>query len=248
LLLSAGLSRAYVALLDAPWLRVEEIELQGLKTLGKTEVLNTMGVSKGACVLDLSMSTIASRLRGLPKVKSAAVRYETSGRIVAEISEREPLAAVKLDGFFLVDEDGKLFAKAGPDEIAGFLAIGGLAGPDMNLREGGLLPPAVLGQVRELIGALDRSSSWLPRSFITDCRWSPSGFLLALGERALPVDLGRDGFDVKLARLRTAIDTLAEGQLTDAVTRIDLDYPNRAYIEGNFPPPRPVPGAGKPSS
>ena len=75
-----------------------------------------------------------------------------------------------------------------------------------------------------------------------ECQWSAAGFVLVLGERGVPVEIGREEFEQKLSRLRQVIDTLRERQWAESVTRIDLDYPGRAYLEGQFPIPKQVPG------
>ena len=66
-----------------------------------------------------------------------------------------------------------------------------------------------------------------------------------MGERAVPVDIGKDGFEQKIAKLRKVINTLNELDWTQLVTRIDLDYPGKAYLEGQFPVPKPGLGTVK---
>lgn len=242
--LGAGLSRLYNMLLDVPWLKVQEIEITGLKKLDRFEVLNTMGVKKGECILNLEMRILADRLRTLPTVKSAVVRLDSPSRIVAEIAEREPIALVKSgDSFLLLDRDGMLFAQTTLDETRTVPLITGLGGP--NFREGGVLSNRSLAQIKELLTALENSKNWLARGSVQECRWKPNGFTLVLGERGVPVDIGKEKFERKLAKLKKVIRTLDERQWTGLVTRIDLDYPGKAYIDGQFPVSRTVQGQGK---
>ncbi|SPJ14998.1 hypothetical protein SBDP2_2010003 [Syntrophobacter sp. SbD2] len=59
------------------------------------------------------------------------------------------------------------------------------------------------------------------------------------------VDIGMGAFEQKMTKLRRVINTLNERDWTDLVTRIDLDYPGKAYLEGQFPVPQPGQGRAK---
>lgn len=247
LLLSAGLSRLYYALQDAPWLKVEEIEIAGLKKLERTHVLDKMGVSRGECILNLRMGLIADRIKEVPAVKSASVRLDMPGRIVVEIAEKEPLALMKGgEVYYLMDENGALFERGLPEANPNLPIITGMCSP--RLKEGDTIPGHHLGRVKELVSALNDSRNWLPPSSVGECKWSPSGFTLVLGERGVPVEVGQDGFFRKIARLKQIIAMLDERRWTELVTRIDLDYSGKAYLGGNFPVPKPVPGQVKQAS
>ncbi len=246
LLLSAGVSRLYYALQDVPWLKVEEIEITGLKKLERTQVLNSMGVSRGECILNLRMGPIADRIKTLPTVKSVSVRLDLPARIVVDIAEKEPLALVKGGDFYLMDENGILFERGLPEANRQLPLITGMCGP--KFKEGDSIPSQHLGRVKEVIAALNDSRDWLPASSMRECQWNPSGFTLILGERGVPVEVGQEDFPRKIARLKQIIATLDERRWTELVTRIDLDYPGKAYLGGNFPVPKAAPGQGKQAS
>ncbi|MEM5789838.1 MAG: FtsQ-type POTRA domain-containing protein, partial [Syntrophobacteraceae bacterium] len=240
LILGAGLSRLYYALLDAPWLKVEEIEIAGLKKLDRNRALDVMGVSRGECILNLRMGSISDRLKGLSIVKTASVRLDLPGRIVAEVIEREPFALIKGDELFMMDGEGILFDRAVSDEHRSVPLITGISGA--GLKEGDSIPARHLNRIRELVVALNGASNWLPATSVVECRWSTVGFTLVLGERGVPVEVGHENFSGKLARLKRVVATLNERQWNELVTRIDLDYPGKAYLEGQFPLPKPAQG------
>lgn len=244
LLFGAGLSRLYHALLDVPWLKVEEIEIAGIKKLDRFAVLNTIGIKRGECILNLRMKPVAERLKSLPMVKSASVRLDIPGRIVAEIVEREPLAVVQCgNSRMLVDDEGVLFARAVPEENLSVPIVSGVCGA--GLKEGATMPSRDLGHIKELASALEKSRDWLSSSTVRECQWNANGFTLVLGERGVPVDIGKDHYPGKLAKLRKVIKTLEERQWTELVTRIDLDYPGKAYLSGQFSIPKQAQGQGK---
>ncbi len=243
ILLGAGLTRLYHALLKAPWLQVEEINVAGLKKLDRTQVLDAMGVSRGECILNLRMSAIADRLKKLPNVKSAAVRLDLPGRIVAEVSEREPVALVKGSDYFLVDEEGLLLARASAPENPKLPLVTGICGS--RLKVGDRLPVKHVRRLKELTAAFAGCRNWLPASSVVECRWEPGGYSLILGERKVAVEIGKEDFSRKFARLKKVIDTLNERQWNELVTRIDLDVPGKAYLEGRFPVPKTAQGQAR---
>jgi len=231
-------------MLEAPWFKLEEIEITGLKKLDRPEVLNTMGLVKGQCTLNISTGSACERIRAIPAVRDASVSFESRGRIVVVIAEREPAAIVKCgDRYMLMDRDGIMFSEAAADQRGSLPLITGLC--DSNLKAGDQVPTRSLGLIRQLLAAIDHSKSWLAGTAINECAWSENGFTLVLGERAVPVDIGNDAFEQKITKLRKVINTLNERDLTDLVTRIDLDYPGKAFLEGRFPVPKPAQGPAK---
>ncbi|MGA2402268.1 MAG: FtsQ-type POTRA domain-containing protein [Syntrophobacteraceae bacterium] len=240
-LLGVGLARLYHEILSAPWFKLEEIETTGLTKLDRFEILNAMGLKRGQCTLNISIGGVTQRLRKLPAVREACVRIESGGRVVAAIVEREPAAVVRCgDKDMLMDIDGILFSEATGDEKRSFPLMTGLC--DSNIKAGNQVPARGLKAVRELLSAIDASKSWLSGTAINECRWDENGVTLILGERAVPVDIGKHAFEQKIAKLRKVINTLNELDWTALVTRIDLDYPGKAYLEGRFPVPKPAPG------
>lgn len=237
LLLSAALAHSYHALLDARWLRVEEIQIVGLKHLDRKDVLNALGVPRNACMLNLKLAELARNTQALPWVRSTVVRLDLPGRLVVELSEREPVAIVYADDFYLLDAEGKLFVKASIEQYPKLLLVTGFSG--MGLKEGMYLPPEPLEPFKRLIESLTKSQNWMPLNQISECRWlKDEGYVLYTTQKAIPIQLGWDYYEQKLDRLQRVLAVLAERHVLDVVTRIDLDYPGRAYVSGNFPIPR----------
>jgi cell division protein FtsQ len=243
-MLGAGLSRLYHKVISAPLLKLEEIEITGIKKLDRSDILDAMGLRRGQCTLNIDTEQVAERLRKLPAVREASLRLELRGRIVVDIVEREPAAIVKCgDQNMQMDFEGILFAEATPDGKGALPLITGLCGS--NPKKGDSVTARSLEQIKELLAAIDSSKSWLAGTAINECRLNENGFTLVLGERAVPVDIGKGAFEQKIAKLRKVINTLNERNWTDLVTRIDLDYPGKAYLEGQFPVPQPVQGRAK---
>ncbi len=234
LFLSAALAHSYYALIEAPWFRVEEVTIIGLKHLTEDEILNALMIPPDASLLNLKSAQLAKRLESLPWLESSSVQLSLPNRMVVEVAEREPLAVIHAEDFYLIDTDGKLVSRASAEQKEGFLLLEGLS--DRKLREGDVLPADVLKGLKELLSALAQSEPWLPLKSILECRWNAeTGYALYLARNSISIHLGWDDFKEKLSRLQRLFGLLEARQLWNSVVSIDLDYENRAYIEGLFP-------------
>lgn len=235
--LSALLVHSYYALLGTDWLAVEEIQVSGLNHVEHREALDAMGVCRRANVLGLKMHQLSRRLEDLPWVRSAVVRLDMPGRLVVEITEREPLAIIYADGFHLVDREGLVFAQANVKDYPHLLLVTDLS--DYGLKENDSLPPEIFEPLKDLLSALEKVHQWLPVSYISECHWKQEeGFVLYTIRKAIPIRLGMDDFQEKLSRLYRVFGVLTERRWWESVTRIDLDYSKRVYLEGDFPAPK----------
>lgn len=233
-LLSAALAHSYYAILEAPWLRVEEIRISGLKHVERKDILNTLRVSRHTSVLNLRLSDLAKRLESLPWLRTSVVRLDAPGRLVVEVTEREPLAVVRADDCYLVDKDGKLFLKTTPEDHPDILLVTGFAGP--SIKEGGFLPSDALEELKDLLAVLNRRASWPESLRVGAChREIGGGYVLQVGPRALPVHLGSENLAARVARLEGIVALLNERQCLERVTRIDMGYSGRAFVEGCGP-------------
>lgn len=238
LVLGAGLSRLYYEILDAHWFKLEQIDIAGIKALDRTQVLDAMGLIRGESTLGISAPRVAERLEKLPLVESASVRVDYGGRIAVSIVERRPVAVLRCgEQNMLMDSKGLIFAKVNPGQKNPFPLITGLCGADV--KTGDRVGADSLQHINELLSAVE-DSKWLSTSAIDECRWAGDGFTIILGKRAIPVHFGKEDFASKLTKLKNVLSTLNDRGWTDLVTRIDLDYPDRAYLEGQFPVAAPV--------
>jgi len=234
LLLSAGLVRGYHAALDAPLLRVEEIQITGTRHLERRDILNVLGVEKGACILNVKTSQLRRRLCAMPWVRHAGVELDFPGSILVRIEERNPVAIVHTEDLFLMDEEGRLFVRDRLENHPGLLYVTGFSA--LGLKEGDFLPREPLKQLKGLLGSLAQIRGSLPPQLISECHWrGEEGFTIYTAPSAVPVQLGSQEFDLKLERLQMVLRVLAEREWLNLVTRIDLNYPDRAYVEGRFP-------------
>jgi cell division protein FtsQ len=231
LLFSAALAHSYHAVVNLPWLNVENIEITGLRQLQRDQVLQQAGVIQPLSMLQVRTATLARRLETHPWIQSAIVRIDPPRRVVIEIQEREPMALVHSQGFFLLDTRGKLFLEAKPEHHQELPLFTGFAGTKAGL--GDILSADTMEALRTLLTALNQFKTWLPLTDLSEIRWHEGdGVTLYTTRGAIPVHLGHDLFAEKLKRLQSVQKIIADRQWWDMVQAIDLDYPRMAYVKG----------------
>jgi cell division septal protein FtsQ len=231
LLFSAFLAHSYRVVLDLPWLSIEEIETVGLKRLQRDDLLRHAGLARPTSILQVRTAVVARRLEAHPWIQAALVRIDPPRRVVLEIEEREPMAVVHKQGFFLMDTQGRLFLEVRPEYYQQFPLFTGFA--DTQLALGSALPEHTLKTLSSLIAALEQFKDWLPPADLSEIRWqNGDGVTLYTTRGAIPIHLGSDHFVEKLKRLQTVQKVISERRWWDTVQTIDLDYPRQAYIKG----------------
>lgn len=230
--LSAAFARGYHALLESSILQLRSVEITGLERLDRRTVLDTLGVPKGANVLSLRLDRLARRLERLPWVKDAVLRLDAPGRLVVAVRERKPFAVVHGDTTYLADEEGRLFLET---TVQSHLELPLITARSLQaLKDGTDLRPEIFQAFRDLLELLERTD-WLPPSAVSEFRWEdPFGFVLLTNPKGVTVRVGRGGFKEKLDRLHRLLMVLQERNLLEAVTAVDLDYVDRAFVKGRF--------------
>ncbi len=237
LLISAGLAHSYHALMDSSLFKVRGIEVTGIHHLQRADVLNAMKVPRDTGLVTLRMATLAERVETLPWVKSAVVRLDLSRSLVVEVEERQPLGIITGENSHLVDGEGKLFLSVEPQEYPNLMRLDGFSG--LGLKEGESLPLEPFESLQDLKSALDRRHVMYREGRVEGFHWDPvEGISFQLmGVSPIVIHLGSNAFDAKFQRLKRIMLLLETQGWLETVSRIDLDYKSRAYVEGTFPRP-----------
>lgn len=236
--LSAALARAYGALLDAPVLTVDTVDIRGANKLERKVILDALGVPKGISMLKLRMGVLAARVEKLPWVRSARMDLEPSGRLIVTIDERKPKAVIMGVRPLLMDEDGVLFLEVKPEahtELPYVTKVG-----DKKPVLGDRLPEPFLHAFQELLEAVEGSPG-LGLRFVSEILWDPlEGMTIFANPKGTRIHLGVGDFTKKIKRLRSVLQAVERRTGLEVLEAVDLSYPDRAYIQGRFPKPQGV--------
>jgi cell division protein FtsQ len=103
------------ALLQSPYLRVQEVRVAGAQTLDERDMIAISDLY-GKSMLNLPSEAVSRRLQALPQVRTARVSRSWPNGAVIHVEEREPAAFWSVNGRdYVVDAEGVVLAAGVPD-------------------------------------------------------------------------------------------------------------------------------------
>jgi cell division protein FtsQ len=240
MLLSAGLSagawHGFRWSTTTSMFALREVKFAGLVHATERDLLARSGLRLGANLMALDLAAAARSLEAHPWVASTRLSRSFPGTVLAEIVEHRPAAQVQLGGLYLLDDEGRVFKRVGPEDSVDLPLVSGVTREEW-LRDKGA------AQLR-LYSALHLLEVWraegLPAGSLEEVRVEEDGGFTAfarepaglqevrLGGRDLPLQLKR------LTQLRAALARRGEH-----AARIELDNQARPeWVSAQLVPSR----------
>jgi cell division protein FtsQ len=205
----------------SPRFAVRELRIAPTTHVTGDEIRSLLGVRIGDPLLAVDPDAVAAALTRHPWIASARVRRDLPATLAVEVVERRANASALIGALYLLDEGGRPFKRATPEEADGL--------------------PVVTGVTREQYAAMRATSEAvfrdglaLLKAYATDHPARPklseihvdprSGFSLVLLDGGGEIRLGRGDFPDKLARLDRIVAALG-GRGPAALRTIYLDGP-----------------------
>lgn len=135
-----GLERG-TRLLLASHLELNTIEVQGCHQTDQQQIMEAASVPLKTPVFQLDLKEIAQRVEALSWVRSCEVRRVLPDKLSVRVIERQPVALIRMDTLYYVDEDGTPFTEPAPGEPLDYPILTGWDGQERKK-----------GEEKELIG------------------------------------------------------------------------------------------------
>ncbi len=119
-----GLERG-TQLLLASHLELDTIEVQGSVRTAAQEIIEAASVPLKTPIFQLDLKEIAQRVETLPWIRSCEVRRVLPDKLNLRVAERQPVALIRLDKLYYVDEDGTPFKEPSPGETLDYPILTG---------------------------------------------------------------------------------------------------------------------------
>jgi cell division protein FtsQ len=110
-----GLERS-TRLLLASHLQVDKIEVQGCRRMNPQQIIEAAAIPSETPILNIDLREISQGVEALPWVRSCVVRRVLPDKLSLRVIERNPVALIRLDRLYYVDEDGTPFKEPSPGE------------------------------------------------------------------------------------------------------------------------------------
>ena len=228
--LSALCVACYRTLLTSSLLNVTSVQVSGCEVLEPQTVIQQAMIPSGVNILSLDLDGLRLRVTAHPWIASAVISREIPDRIRIEIVERKPVALVKGQKFYLLDDQGVCFSRAAPGKHLGLPIITGFD-PEIPA-PGCKLPREFTALIEDFY---QESQLRLPWRLISEIRWSRNkGLSIFTVRGGIQIDLGRDNYGPKIAKLERVLRYLEEKGLHPKLRGIDLSHGDRIFVRGNF--------------
>lgn len=131
------------------WFLVNKISITGQARVAEAEILQLAQIDLNTQLIELESEAVASRILEIDSIKNVEVRKGWPNSVVIAVEERTPIALTDLsDGRYLVDETGKAFSRAGPDDVFRFVYAPNDAARGLAARVSQVLPDWIIADVR----------------------------------------------------------------------------------------------------
>jgi cell division protein FtsQ len=224
----------------SPYLSIRETVVRGCKELTEQEILALAAVRPAANILTLNPEAIARRIRMNPWIREVFVGREFPNRLVIVVRERTAVALLqKEERLYLIDSNGVPFKKLESGDEPNLPVLTGC------VREGRTDESLVMKSVALLIyvaGAKD-----IPViGAVSEVHGNETFGLSLFTDTGLCLQLGFDGYEIKLKRLVPVMADLDRKNLKAGFLLIDLSDPTKIDVQQRniLEPARPV-GTGK---
>lgn len=150
LLIIVGVFSIY-AVYFSNWLIVKEINVTGLQRLTEEEVLAKANIELNAPLIELNAENKEAEILQITTVKTVEVRKGWPNKVVVAVQERSPIALTDLtDGRYLVDDTGRAFRRAGPDDVHPFVFAPTDSARGLAARVSRVIPDWIVSEVTRI--------------------------------------------------------------------------------------------------
>ncbi len=208
-------------------LQVEAIEVSKLRHLTRDEVVDLTGVRPGDSMLGLRLRRIGEQLAKNPWVETVQVRRYFPHTLSIEVAEREPVAVMNMGFLYYMDAKGEVFKPLNQGDSLNFPVITGVTEEELTRDPKGT--KEMLAGAVALMDMLKKGSAFTLADVSEIHIDKGFGLTLFTAAGGVPVRLGKEGYEAKLARFATVYGEL-KAQMA-AVEYIDCDYQDKIIVK-----------------
>lgn len=205
---------------------VNKIIVEGNKVIPDEKIIELANVKVGEKITDLNLSEIRARIERHKFVKYADVYTNLPDFLIVEVVEREPIAMVIYNNkIYYVDSDGFVIPS---DEIKKVFPVPLLG--KLSYKPANLLSDST-GRLKMQYDLLKLAIDKKVDSLISEVRVENGEVIIITTYGAVPVFLGKSGFERKLVALKKFWEQYVVG--SGFPKYIDLRYEGKLYANFN---------------
>ncbi len=111
LAVSAGFVFCHDVILQLSFLKIKNIEVNGISRIPKSDILEKTGLTVNQNIMTFNNSSARKIIEAEPWIESAEVTRKLPDTVLIDVKEREAIALIYLGEFYVVDSKGNVFKK-----------------------------------------------------------------------------------------------------------------------------------------
>jgi cell division protein FtsQ len=223
-LISAGFLSGYHYLLSSPYLRLEQIEVRGVRDDIRREILRMGDLEPGKSLLSIHLRSLKPVLEGHPWVRSVRLERRFPHALWIEAEEQVPLAVVVSGKLFYLNRQGEVFKEVEDSESVDFPLITGVSLEDRDARE------KLMGAAGVIHFLAVEEEEWsvgvLSELHLKD----RERFSLYFSNLGVEIKMTPSEIFARMHELKRIVQDLNREGRMHRVTGIDLNYPDGAVV------------------
>ncbi len=117
---------AYVHLLEDPYFRVKEIEVEGSRKIPRETLLSLAVIEGMPNLFSVKLKEVTKRLETHPWIEQVRVGKVFPDKILIQVEERKPMAIIQLEELYYIDTKGEIFSTVGEGDEYNYPYLTGL--------------------------------------------------------------------------------------------------------------------------
>ncbi len=223
-LLSLLFLSIYQFLLTSPYIRLEQVVIEGVEKELKHELREMSQLTTDTSLLAIRLNDVKKRLEKHPWIQTIHVERRFPHTLIIQAKKEKPRALVVTDGFYYMNRLGKIFEKVDPTGDMDFPLITGIyvTGEEMERQ---------LKLAAHILRELEREKETWSLEELSEIHLEKEGHV-SLYFRSLPAAIILDGtqMEKKMDDLKRLVQYLEEKGQIRTVKRINLDYKDGGVV------------------
>jgi cell division protein FtsQ len=214
----------YQYLLTSPYIRLEQVVIEGVENELKYELREMSQLTTDTSLLAIRLNDVKKKLEKHPWIQTIHVERRFPHTLIIQAKKEKPRAMVVTDGLYYMNRFGKIFEKVDPTGDVDFPLITGISTTGEGIEKQVQLAAHIL---RELEGEKD---AWSLEE-LSEIHLEKEGHA-SLYFRSVPAAILLDGTQMhkKMDDLKRLVRHLEKTGQIQMVKRINLDYTDGGVV------------------
>ena len=222
--ISVSFLSLYHYLLSSPYMKLERVEVDGVKEKIRDELIEACGLSSDLSLLALNLNKLKQEMEGHPWVRSVRLERRFPHSLIVQAEEERPLGVVVMDKLYYINRQGEIFKEVSQTEGVDFPLVTGVDREGSKRRE----------QLRRAVYVMRALESvegpWSLNQLSEVNVKEDEIFSLYYKNMGAEIKLMGSYLVGKMGRLRKVARHLREAGRIDQVHKIDLSYTDGVVV------------------